>query len=221
MDISSLRIGDVERDAALERLQSHYAAGRLSTGEFEERMEKALAAHYQSELDPLFTDLPDDPQTRFFDETGPVGRAARPSALTPWQAPPPAPRPSRRGTASAVLGTISGLVWPAALFAVLRGARGLVGAAGLAVSVAWGVWRGSRRRSDRRELPAADERRAALLGGPSGAPGPSAPPHEGREWERPRTVRQEARARRRELRDSLREQYRTQRREYRRRRRGR
>ena len=96
MDISSLRIGDVERDAALERLQSHYAAGRLSTGEFEERMEKALAAHYQSELDPLFTDLPDDPQTRFFDETGPVGRAARPSALTPWQAPPPAPRPRTR-----------------------------------------------------------------------------------------------------------------------------
>lgn len=215
MDISSsLRIGDVERDAALARLQSHYAAGRLSTGEFEERMEKALAAHYQSELDPLFTDLPDDPQTRFFDETGPVGRAARPSALTPWQA-PPATRPSHRGVTGAMLVAVGGLVWSAALIATLLGAPGEVWAAAIAVMVGCGIMSRSLRRGDRQELPAVGERPAALPGGPDD----SVRPHAGREQYR--TARQEARAVRRELRDTVREQYRTRRREYRRRRRGR
>ena len=116
VDKPFLRIGDAERDAALELLQSHYAAGRLDTEEFEERMTAALAAHHQDELDALFTDLPEDPQARFFDESGPIGHAARPSELTPWRAPVPAVRDREgRRALSTALGLVSGLVWPVAL----------------------------------------------------------------------------------------------------------
>uniref|UniRef100_UPI002930D383 DUF1707 SHOCT-like domain-containing protein n=1 Tax=uncultured Propionibacterium sp. TaxID=218066 RepID=UPI002930D383 len=144
MDKPSLRIGDTERDAAVELLQSHYAAGRLTTEEFGERMTSALAAHYQADLDLLFTDLPSDPQARFFDEAGPVGRAARPSELTPWQAPAPvAARSAGRRAAAAAFSAVSGLIWPAAIIAVLSGAPVQVLFLALVVSVAAGAARKS------------------------------------------------------------------------------
>ena len=59
-DDSGLRIGDVQRDAAVEALRAHYAEGRLSPAEFEERMGAALVATTVAELRPLFADLPRD-----------------------------------------------------------------------------------------------------------------------------------------------------------------
>lgn len=53
------RIGDVDRDAAVEALQEHHALGRLDVAEFEDRMSKALAAKFSGELVPLFSDLPE------------------------------------------------------------------------------------------------------------------------------------------------------------------
>ncbi len=53
------RIGDVDRDEAVEALQEHHALGRLDVAEFEDRMSKALEAKYASELVPLFVDLPE------------------------------------------------------------------------------------------------------------------------------------------------------------------
>jgi len=157
VDKPFLRIGDAERDAALELLQSHYAAGRLSTEEFEERMSAVLAAHHQDELDALFTDLPADPQARFFDETGPVGPAASPSALTPWQAPVPAPRGGNaHRTLSVVLGTISGTVWPVALIGVLFfGAPWRVVLIAMVVSILTGTIQRNLR--DNKALPPGDE----------------------------------------------------------------
>ncbi len=55
-----LRIGDAQRDAAVEALRGHYAEGRLSGSEFEERMGQALAATTAADLRPLFRDLPRD-----------------------------------------------------------------------------------------------------------------------------------------------------------------
>ena len=53
-----IRIGDAEREAAVTALGEHYAAGRLTKDEFDERSARAYAARTRSELWPLFTDLP-------------------------------------------------------------------------------------------------------------------------------------------------------------------
>jgi hypothetical protein len=53
-----LRIGDTERDRAIAALGDHFAAGRLNTEEFEERVDKAITARFNDDLEPLFADLP-------------------------------------------------------------------------------------------------------------------------------------------------------------------
>ena len=60
-DPGSIRIGDAERDDAVDQLREHAAAGRLTSEEFSERMGKALEARTRGELAVLFTDLPADP----------------------------------------------------------------------------------------------------------------------------------------------------------------
>jgi hypothetical protein len=53
-----VRIGDAERDRALAALGDHFAAGRLSREEFDERVEAAMQARFDRDLAPLFADLP-------------------------------------------------------------------------------------------------------------------------------------------------------------------
>lgn len=72
------RIGDAERDFAVEQLREHHSQGRLDSFEFEERMSKALEARTGPELARLFRDLP-----------GP-----NPGAPVSSQPPPPVPQPS-------------------------------------------------------------------------------------------------------------------------------
>lgn len=52
------RIGDAERDAAITSLGEHYAAGRITKDEYDERSSLALRARTESDLKPLFVDLP-------------------------------------------------------------------------------------------------------------------------------------------------------------------
>jgi hypothetical protein len=54
----SIRIGNAERELAVTALGDHFAQGRLSPDEFEERMTTAYAARTAAELDRLFDDLP-------------------------------------------------------------------------------------------------------------------------------------------------------------------
>ncbi len=53
-----LRIGDAEREAAVTALGEHFASGRLTKEEYDERAERAFAARTRSDLWPLFADLP-------------------------------------------------------------------------------------------------------------------------------------------------------------------
>ncbi len=53
-----LRIGDAEREAAVQALGEHFVAGRLDVTEHEERIGRAYAAKMGSDLDSLFEDLP-------------------------------------------------------------------------------------------------------------------------------------------------------------------
>jgi hypothetical protein len=56
---SALRASDQERDAAVQSLRRHAAAGRLSIEELEERVGAALAARTRAQLEALLADLPD------------------------------------------------------------------------------------------------------------------------------------------------------------------
>jgi hypothetical protein len=74
------RIGDVERDAAIAALAEHYAAGRITKEEYDERSGFALRDRTASDLRPLFVDLP--PSTG---RTGSGARGARSSrGARPW-----------------------------------------------------------------------------------------------------------------------------------------
>ena len=53
-----IRIGDREREDAVQRLGEHYQAGRLSAEEHSERVDQALKARTDAELNGLFGDLP-------------------------------------------------------------------------------------------------------------------------------------------------------------------
>ena len=57
-DLPHLRVSDPERQDAINVLGSHFAEGRLSLDEFEQRSAQAASAVTKSELDTLFRDLP-------------------------------------------------------------------------------------------------------------------------------------------------------------------
>ena len=74
----SVRIGDVEREAAVSALNRHFAEGRLTLLEHDERISLALAAQHSGDLDKLFADLPTlGPQTapRGVSRKGPAAAA--------------------------------------------------------------------------------------------------------------------------------------------------
>ncbi|MEB2596093.1 DUF1707 domain-containing protein [Corynebacterium amycolatum] len=53
-----IRVGDRERNAAMERLGNHFADGYLDVDEFSKRAEAAAVAKTRSQLQTLFADLP-------------------------------------------------------------------------------------------------------------------------------------------------------------------
>jgi DUF1707 SHOCT-like domain len=55
---SRIRASDADRDQTAAALREHLAAGRLTTEEFDERLDKAYTAKTLGELDDLMTDLP-------------------------------------------------------------------------------------------------------------------------------------------------------------------
>jgi MYXO-CTERM domain-containing protein len=71
-----IRIGDKEREDAVQRLGRHYEAGRLTAEEHTERIGEALQAKTEADLAALFADLPGE------------GRAAGPTAEEPDQSGP-------------------------------------------------------------------------------------------------------------------------------------
>ena len=73
---AQLRVGDAERHDASAQLQAHFAAGRLTWEELDERLGQAWAARTQGELSVLFADLPAQQQTRSVQQQAAVARAA-------------------------------------------------------------------------------------------------------------------------------------------------
>jgi uncharacterized protein DUF1707 len=54
-----MRISDAERAEVSDRLSQHYSDGRLDEAEFSRRLDQAMHAVTQSDLNGLFDDLPD------------------------------------------------------------------------------------------------------------------------------------------------------------------
>ncbi|WP_214415410.1 DUF1707 SHOCT-like domain-containing protein [Sphaerisporangium fuscum] len=76
-----LRIGDAERDEVMNALREHFAQGRLTHDELDERLDAVLAARTAGDLGRVTADLP-GPQAR------PVDHAWRPPGG--WAPPPQA-----------------------------------------------------------------------------------------------------------------------------------
>jgi len=77
-----LRVGDAEREAAIEKLGEHLSNGYIDLDEYNERSGNATTARTGEDLDQLFADLP-----------GPHQRSARQSSPTPGPSPGNAPPP--------------------------------------------------------------------------------------------------------------------------------
>jgi hypothetical protein len=69
----SVRIGDADREAALSVLAVHFADGRITLSEYDDRCRDAAAAQVRQELDVLFHDLPTLPN-----QPGPPGHPVSP-----------------------------------------------------------------------------------------------------------------------------------------------
>jgi hypothetical protein len=76
-----VRIGDAERDEALDKLGDHFAAGRLTREELDERTGQAMGARFDRDLAALFRDLPERPRTVVVRRTRPQGSAVVPVAF--------------------------------------------------------------------------------------------------------------------------------------------
>ncbi|GAA1607042.1 DUF1707 domain-containing protein [Kribbella karoonensis] len=85
-----IRIGDREREDAVRRLGEHYEAGRLTAEEHSERVEQALKAKTEADLQAQFADLPGSHQTGARGAQGEEGEGwAGPWGWSkpPWTAP--------------------------------------------------------------------------------------------------------------------------------------
>jgi Domain of unknown function (DUF1707) len=77
-----LRVGDGEREAVAEILRQQHVEGRLDSDEFQERLDRCLAAKTYADLDELIADFPSVEADQ--DRVGrPWGRRSWPFAVLP------------------------------------------------------------------------------------------------------------------------------------------
>lgn len=89
----SMRVSDADRERVAARLREHFAEGRLSSEELDERMTVALSAKTFGELRHVLADLPEPvPVSPQGWQAGP--RAGQPWAGHPWAGQPWAGHPS-------------------------------------------------------------------------------------------------------------------------------
>lgn len=102
-----MRIGDADREAAAASLREHFATGRLSIEEFNQRLDHVFAATTQGQLDQITSDLP---------------HVRTPSVPLPVAAAGPIPGAGRRGRPRgprSLLGIVGSLVAIVAVLAAI------------------------------------------------------------------------------------------------------
>ena len=121
-----IRIGDTERQQALQVLGEHMSAGRIDVDEYGERSAKITIAKTRGDLMALFYDLPDP----------------RPQFATPMPMfPEPANVPARRWDGAVV--PVVGVAVVIAFFVLVR--NPLIFLLIPAVALLWAHWNGRRR----------------------------------------------------------------------------
>ncbi|CAM3619759.1 DUF1707 domain-containing protein [Kibdelosporangium persicum] len=100
MSDPEIRVGDAEREEALQALGDHMSAGRLDIDEYGERTARVAASKTRGELLELFRDLP-DPKPAFFPQVK-VHAQALPATA--------APAPRRWSTSRAALKAYAALI---------------------------------------------------------------------------------------------------------------
>ncbi|GLY68447.1 DUF1707 SHOCT-like domain-containing protein [Amycolatopsis taiwanensis] len=78
-----VRIGDTEREQALQALGEHMGAGRLTVDEYGDRSARVAAAKTRAELTALFIDLP-EPHPKFTASWATVAQPAVTKAPATW-----------------------------------------------------------------------------------------------------------------------------------------
>jgi Domain of unknown function (DUF1707) len=73
----NVRVGDADREAVTAQLREHYADGRLTLEELNERLDQAFAAKTKADLNTVMRDLPQAPRPP----------AGMPYGGTAWQGP--------------------------------------------------------------------------------------------------------------------------------------
>ena len=123
---SQMRVGHAEREATAAELREHYASGRLTLEELNERLDKAFAAQTRGDLDALMTDLP----------------SAKPftGAGTGWNAVggPGAQQHAGAGAGRRAAGTAAATVWAAFLVMALL-TVGFLGVFGIGAGKPFGI----------------------------------------------------------------------------------
>jgi hypothetical protein len=86
----NIRISDADRDHVVERLREHYAAGRLTSDELDERVTAALNAKTFGDMRGLMTDLPEPETVGAAGGMGPMGGSGLAGSdwAGGWQSPP-------------------------------------------------------------------------------------------------------------------------------------
>ena len=82
-EATAVRASDAERDQAVALLQRHFADGRLTLAELEERSATAYTARTLAQLRGLTADLPADPGR----QSAPAGHVPRPLPALPAAVP--------------------------------------------------------------------------------------------------------------------------------------
>lgn len=126
---SEMRVGHAEREAVAAELREHYASGRLTLEELNERLDAALTAKTRRELDALMTDLP---SARPFTGTGTGGPRPLAGAATGGTGGGQGPGAGRGGQAAAVA------VWAALMMCALL-TIGFLGIFGIGVGKPFGI----------------------------------------------------------------------------------
>jgi hypothetical protein len=70
-----IRVSDADRERVAARLREHFAEGRLSQEELDERLSAALGAKTAGDLRRVMADLPDPAQAPVPAQAGPLGPA--------------------------------------------------------------------------------------------------------------------------------------------------
>jgi hypothetical protein len=79
-----MRASDADRQQAVERLASHYTAGRLDTMEYDERVGRAYSSVFLDDLPVLFADLPENRNRRDSYQVDTEEFATNPAAQGVW-----------------------------------------------------------------------------------------------------------------------------------------